>query len=198
MLDSVSALAVLERAAKATPSMLVFERGDYNLNVITARKIPGTVDAFDDDHYLIYKVGGVWRGFTCKVSADPGLSGLIDPVNPKGTAVLCPGQTRGSHKIGLHHGTFALVQNAPLRCWRERDRNGVIDYAGPVFTDARGCNYHRARPNGLTSRVGPWSLGCVVHADSREPFTHWQNILHEAAIRYGDVFSTTIYHTSAQ
>lgn len=194
--SAADALVILEQAAKALPGLIVFERGDYNLNVITRRAIPGVVDMFDDDHYLIYKVGGVWGGWHGKVSADPGLSGLIDPVNPQGTAVLCPGQVRGSHQIGLHHGTFALVQRTALPCWRERDRDGRILYDGPVYHNARGCNYHRARPNGLTARVGPWSLGCVVHADSRAPFTAWQNVLHEGAIRFGPVFTTTIYHAS--
>ena len=88
--------------------------------------------------------------------------------NPKGTAILVPGQYRASYKIGLHRNKYqALCQYKPVKVYRDNNKNNVYDW--DVNTLEEGCfgiNIHKAGQ--LSKRVDTWSAGCQVFASEVE------------------------------
>lgn len=140
----------------------IFETGNYNLNIVGLRTLPGIPNTFDDTLCIFYKVNGEWNFHSYAMTTDPGFYWLKYPMRVDGTAVLMPGQYRSCWKIGLHQGKYkALVQNgSPFKVWRDKDRDGYVDYSGPVYTDVQGLNFHHA---GTDSQVvEKWSAGCQV------------------------------------
>lgn len=67
-------------------------------------------------------------------------------MNPKGTAILAPGQYQSSHKIGLHRGKYkALVQHRPVTVYRDNNKDSKYDLE-PTKKDTGifGINIHKA------------------------------------------------------
>ena len=172
----------------------VFENGDYNLNIVGLRRQPGTANAFDDLIVVFYKVGGAWAMECFPCTTDPGTYWLLNPSRVNGTAILCPGQYRSSHKVGYHHAGQptqypALVQNTPLQVWRDNNKDSVIDYAGPVLTDVQGLNIHHAGQNSTV--IDKWSAACQVIA-SMSNWTRFWALIVEGSKRYGPTFTYTL------
>ena len=67
-------------------------------------------------------------------------------VEEKGTAVLKPGQYRGSHKIRLHGGKYtALGQKKNVTVYRDRNKDDKYDLnESTCDTGLFGINIHRA------------------------------------------------------
>jgi hypothetical protein len=147
----------------------VFTDGDYDLNIIGVRKANGTPNAFDDTLYCIYKVNGVWQVKQWKITTDPGLYWLNNPMNRMGTAaVVADRQYRSLWQIGLHKGSYkALVQANDVSVHRDTNKDSKVDYdPGNIQTGHFGINCHRATENkGGSIRVDKWSAGCQVFAD---------------------------------
>ena len=75
----------------------------YNLNLIGVRRANTGTNTFDDFLVVLYKDHNLKE--VCKIysiTTDPGEHWLKHPINPKGTAILCPGQFRGTWKLGTH------------------------------------------------------------------------------------------------
>jgi hypothetical protein len=176
---------------------VIFESGDFNLNLIGIRKLPGATDAFDDYLFCTYRVNGSWHHKFWPITTDPGLYYLQNPMRVEGTAILCPGQYRRCWTVGLHKGEYeALVQRKPgvFRNWRDRNRDGSADRAGQVYTDGAGINCHRAGSHSV--KVGRWSAACQVHAE-QHGFNEMMDLVHQQ-IRtgQGDSFSYTLIELS--
>lgn len=151
---------ILDRVAAR--GFLIFERGDYNANLVVERTsfAPGV---YDDWLHLAYRVGGHWVAHQWACSSVPHPTYLEHPINPEGTATLEGGQHLRSHRIDWHpypghvdaagrtDATEALVAVRPLPVRRDNDRNRLLTIAGPVVT-AEGINIH----------AGRYSAGCVV------------------------------------
>ena len=143
----------------------VFERGDYNLNIVGVRKRNGQPGKWDDSLAVFYKRGALWCSHHFECTVDPGLHWLHKRVlNVKGTAVLYPGQYRGAFEKGLHRGKYeALVQCKPVKVWRDANRDKHIDTWGqPSESGMFGINIHRAHPKKVLDEIGPYSAGCQV------------------------------------
>ena len=94
----------------------------WNLNLVLWRRVPGTLDAWDDLLLCAYRptsslpVVATWR-----CTADPGKPSVEHPRRRDGTAQLAQGQHRGGFTFGMHHGDYrCLVPTRPLPVLRYR------------------------------------------------------------------------------
>ena len=146
----------------------------YDVNIVGVRnsETKGRVtNAFDDCLTISYKIDGEWQFHCFKCTTDPGTAYMNDPiVESKGTAILKPGQYRGSHKLRLHQGKYlALGQQRPVKVYRDRDKDGMYDFDETTIDEGLfGINIHRAtKYAGKTSTyVDKWSAGCQVIASN--------------------------------
>ena len=101
-----------------------------NLNLIGVRRDNAGTNKFDDFMVVAYKNENLKE--TCKtysITTDPGAHWLKNPINPKGTAILVPGQYRGTWKLGKHQNNYeALVQRKEVKVWRDNNKDEIIDY----------------------------------------------------------------------
>ena len=114
-------------------SYIFFDVGKkLNVNLLGVRRDNPGNNKFDDFLVLIYLDKNLKE--VCKVypiTTDPGEHWLKNPLNTKGTAVLIPGQYRGTWKLGKHQNKYpALVQAKPVKVWRDNNKDSIIDYQG--------------------------------------------------------------------
>lgn len=102
-------------------------------------------------------------------TTEPGRHYTTHPLHPEGCARLAFGQYK-AWMPGLHQRVQpALVQVAPLKVHRDRDRSMTRSKADPVrIVNGAGINQHTTGPGFTPSKVGPWSAGCLVKRDYRE------------------------------
>lgn len=171
----------------------IFVAGNWNVNIIGIRnKVePNT---FDDTIALVYKDDtGTWvtREFAC--TTDPGTYWLHNPGRTEGTAVLVPGQYRGTHMIDKHRGKYdALCQRlGKVKVYRDGDRDGVIDWDkfDNSVAGMYGINIHKAGSN--STSVDKWSAGCTVIQDSND-FEVFMKIIKRSAQEWGNKFTYTL------
>ena len=145
----------------------VFTTGDYNLNIVGVRTASRTSNAFDDNLFCVYRAEEEWKLWHWYITTDPGTYYLENPMNVNGTAILCAGQHRGAWQFGVHRSKYpALVQQKPVKVWRDSNRDATInlDIPNPVAQEGFwGLNFHRSSNKGST-KVGKWSAGCQVFA----------------------------------
>ena len=166
-----------------------------NVNLIGVRRDnPGT-NEFDDFLVMIYrdkKLKEVCEIFP--VTTDPGEYWLENPMNPKGTAVLVPGQYRGTWQLGKHQNNYeALVQRKEVKVWRDNNKDKVIDYKSfhTISEGYFGINIHRSNPYDKSYLVNKWSAGCQVF-QSVDDFDEFMKICKKSANLYGNSFTYTL------
>jgi hypothetical protein len=182
----------------------IFETGNFNLNVGGIRVLPGTVDAFGDLAFVMWRENGVWR-FRCWPSTTrPGKSVLLSPSNPAGAGSVAVGQWRGVHVIGDHKDAYtALVQlDRDVGVRRDKDRDAVHDAPSNVIMGRYGFNVHAAdkdpwdKEDRVSTVVGGWSEMCHVFASSAD-FREFMSLIFRAASVWGPRFSHTILEAKA-
>ena len=182
------------RAVMEKKGYRFFESGIYNLNIIGVRRSTVEINKFDDYLLLIYKTSpSNWVVKTYPITTDPGTYWLLNPTNPKGTAILIPGQYRSTWKIAKHQGKYeALCQRKPVKVWRDDNRDRVLDfYSSPEDEGYFGINIHRSNPYTESSQVDKWSAGCQVFKKAAN-FKEFMNYCNKSASMYGDGFTYTL------
>tara|TARA_Y100000592_G_scaffold55532_1_gene87367 strand:- start:2988 stop:3686 length:699 start_codon:yes stop_codon:yes gene_type:complete len=182
------------RAVMEKKGYRFFESGIYNLNIIGVRRSTVEINKFDDYLLLIYKTSpSNWVVKTYPITTDPGTYWLLNPTNPKGTAILIPGQYRSTWKIAKHQGKYeALCQRKPVKVWRDDNRDRVLDfYSSPEDEGYFGINIHRSNPYTESSQVDKWSAGCQVFKKAAN-FKEFMNCCNKSASMYGDGFTYTL------
>ena len=171
---------------------LVFEDGQYNLNLVGVRSKSNYSNTFNDVIHCFYKDSNdKWVLHTWTVTTDPGLYWLKNPGRAKGTAILCEGQHRAAFTLGKHGGEYdCLVQCKPVRVYRDADKDEVLDFVSPEDTFS-GIQIHRANPSRKSSVVDNWSAGCQVFADPRE-FDTFMSLYKKAAAIWGAKITYTL------
>jgi len=172
---------------------------NYDVNIIGIRnsETKGRVtNAFDDILTIAYKKDGEWQYHEFNCTTDPGTAYMNNPiVESKGTAILKPGQYRGSHKLRLHAGKYlALGQKKEVTVYRDNDRDNNYDLdESKTDTGLFGINIHRAtgRSGGKSTRVDKWSAGCQVIADN-DDWHEFLDICQAAREIHGNSFSYTL------
>ena len=173
-----------------------FDKGDYNLNIVGVRNMTtGEADRIDDWICLVYKINDKWVVDTYPATTEPGTSILKKPIVKGGTAILIPGQYRGTYKIGTHGGKrryTALCQRlGKVKIWRDDNRDRVPDYEGEVHEGMYGINIHRHWGPDDREYTGGVSAGCQVFRSS-EDFYEFMEICHVAAEMYSNSFTYTL------
>ena len=155
---------------------VVFDGGPFDLNLFGIRSKNRSAGSFDDFLGCAYLDGEAWRVVYWPATTDPGLrGGILATKNPKGAAILAPGQYPGAYQIGPHGSAKyeALVQRGGrVAVYRDNDKNALLDTTGGVEFGFFGINIHAATtdPYGTDRTreiVGGWSEGCQVHATTK-------------------------------
>lgn len=187
----------LKRSVKAL-GYLFFDRGEFNLNVVGVRTQDDGADTFNDRMFVAYRDShAVAVCLNFDITTDPGIAYRRNPINPRGTGIVVPGQHRGAWKIGEHKGTQALVQKKPMAVYRDNNKNSALDFdAITIERVMGGFNCHRSRKHGTSTSVGRWSAGCQVFANAYDHDV-LMALSHRSAAIHGNSFTYTLL-TSGQ
>lgn len=164
----------------------------FKLNIIGVRSTRAEPNRFDDMLFVLFKdASRTWilKKYPC--TTEPGRDHLINPMNPKGTAILAPGRYVSSHKLGLHKNSYpALVQQKPVAVYRDADRNDRLDLSeDKIERGLFGINIHRAGTN--STSVDRWSAGCQVLAKSAD-FAELMRLCERHKSLHGNDFTYTL------
>lgn len=175
-------------------------RGDsknYNLNIVGLRNDNAEPNKFDDEMWVFWRFENRWTLKKYKITTDPGLSYLTDPISEAGTAILKEGQYTKAYRLGKHQGKYeALVQSQPLTVIRDFNRDGKLDFAsGKEQTGFFGINIHRSSPTGESTLVNKWSAGCQVFARITE-YNEFIGLCKKAIAEWGNEFTYTLIRKS--
>ena len=165
----------------------------HDLNVVGIRTSDMTANTFNDWITVFYMSKGIWNFFAFPATTDPGTYYRENPMNVDGTAILKPGQYKGSHKIGKHRGKYtALVQSKSVTVYRDNDKNKTLNTAGAKEkTGLFGINIHRANASTASTNVDKWSAGCQVFQDP-DHFDFFITLCQRQQKSYGNSFSYTL------
>ena len=170
-------------------------RKPFNLNLIGIRTASQQVDTFDDWMAVLWHYNGAWNSLFFQQTTDPGLY-YLGPErmgNESGTFLLKDQyQHFGLWKLGFHHGRHGhpcLRQKGPAIGWRDHNRDNKINPDKDHTYHGQGINCHRAKAEGKTERVGPYSSGCQVFENANEHRDVFIPICKQAASFWGDSFS---------
>lgn len=166
----------------------------YQANVLGIRSDNPATNEFDDAVGLIFMdFENRWNLRLFRATTDPGTYWLQNPMNVKGTAILPPGQYKNSHRLGKHKGQYdALVQAGPLKLWRDKNKDTVIDFTDLSVSESDGINIHRANPEARSTAVDKWSAGCQVIADGKVDYEIFMFFCRHSAAVYG-LFDYTLF-----
>lgn len=118
------------------------------------------------DQFILCSGGVLYR---FKGTTRPGSYYLLHLLNPKGAAVLKPGQYVDSFVLGKHQGKYtAWVQAKPLPVYRDGDKDKWAEEQGPTDVGFFGINIHRASAFTISKLVDKWSAGCQVIASPQD------------------------------
>ena len=166
-----------------------------NLNIIGVRRDNQGTNTFDDFLLVMYREEELMISHRWQATTDPGKYWLKYPINPKGTAVLVPGQYRGTWQLGKHQGKYeALVQRKPVKVYRDNSKDEVIDYNNIVTLVDEGyfgINIHRSNPYDMSYEINKWSAGCQVFRKV-DDFNTFMELCRGSAKIYGPKFTYTL------
>jgi len=172
-----------------------FDKGEYNLNIGGIR-VEVDYNIYDDFIFVAYRDdSGMAKLKVYEATTDPGKYWLNNPMNPKGCAILIPGQYGKSHAIGLHRGKYeALVQVGKVKVYRDNDRDNEHDVNPEEVTTDQGMfgiNVHRSNPYKASNIVDKWSAGCQVFSDP-DDFKEFMKIANKGKDKWGNKFTYTL------
>ena len=184
----------IETAVKAKGYAWFEGATDYDVNIVGIRNLGPSkhvTNLFDDTLTISYKKDGVWQFHEWPITTDPGKKAMLEYSNPKGVAILVPGQYRGSHMIGLHQGKYeALRQQKPVKVYRDKDKDMEYDFVDED-TGIFGINIHRSNPKTESTYVENWSEGCQVFKKVNQ-FNAFMDICRLARKIHGNSFTYTL------
>lgn len=167
-----------------------FEKGDYNINLGVVRATESITDAFNDVLFLAYKIRGQWQLDKYSITADPGSYWLKNLMNEGGTAIIAEGFYQSAYQLGCHYNTKALVQVRPVRCYRDKDKDSIIECDPKTITQGLyGINIHRHFQGIADAQVVyNSSAGCMVFQRDRD-WLACMDICESALDYFGNSFS---------
>ena len=170
---------------------VVFEDEPYDLNLFGVRTVGSQANSFDDVVGVLYRHEGRWLCYTFPATTDPGTYWREHPMRLEGTAILKPGQYRGSHMVGEHKGYPALQQRMPVTVWRDNNKDDELDEGLSEHIGDFGINIHRANRKRVSVQVGKWSAGCQVIADPLH-FSFLMALARAGTVRWGNSLTYTL------
>jgi len=174
-----------------------FDKGLYNLNIIGVRSNNNNsvTNLFDDILVVIYNDPD--KGLVRKlynITTEPGVYYVCKKLlNPKGAAILVPGQYRGCWQLGLHRGKYtALCQKKNVKVYRDCNLDKHFDLDPKTIQSGLfGINIHRASENKVNESVDAHSAGCQVFNNIKD-FEEFIEICKKQKALYGNNFTYTL------
>lgn len=175
-----------------------FDGGDYDVNIVSFRN-PKTghkvTNQFDDLLTLSYRVDGKWVVKEYAVTVDPGKTPMLNPSNPKGCAILVPGQYRSTYTVRKHANKYeALCQkfDKEVKVYRDNSKD-TIYHLDPTTIESGifGINIHRSSINGESYQIDGWSEGCTVFKRLKD-FNEFMEIINKSKDIFGNSFTYTL------
>lgn len=174
-----------------------FKNGEYNLNIIGVRADNNkkVTNKYDDIIVVIYNTKTDKNVRTLyNITTEPGAYYMTKSLgNKKGTAILVPGQYRGTWQLGLHKGQYkALCQRKPVKVYRDNNYDTVYDL-NPEKTDNGifGINIHRSNQRWTRETVDKYSAGCQVF-NNPDDFEKFIRLCEKQKAIYGNSFTYTL------
>ena len=125
-----------------------FTKGNYNLNIVGVRSNNNNkiTNQYDDILVVDYNTGTCHKRVCYTITTEPGKYYMHNLGNPKGTAILVPGQYRGCWQIGLHRGKYkALCQKKEVKVYRDNNKTLIYDINPETIDNGIfGINIHRS------------------------------------------------------
>lgn len=173
-----------------------FTKGYYNLNIIGIRKNNNNIitNKYDDILVVIYRTRVGLKTVYFNITTEPGDYYMRKKLgNPKGTAILVPGQYRGCWKLGKHKGEYeALVQAKPVKVYRDGNKDNIYDMFPQTINEGLfGINIHRSNEGFTRQTVDMYSAGCQVFADPKD-FDNFIDLCKKQEVLYGNSFTYTL------
>lgn len=174
-----------------------FTKGNYNLNIIGVRKNNNNkvTNLYDDVLVLIYNTPtGKNVRQIYNITTEPGTYYMAKNLgNPKGTAILVPGQYRATWQIALHRGKYeALCQRKPVKVYRDGNKDMIYDMnPKKIDTGIFGINIHRSDKLWTRTTVDQYSAGCQVF-NSNTQFQAFLRFCKKQRDLYGNSFTYTL------
>lgn len=185
-----------------------FDSGQFNINLVGVRSQLSESNRFDDRLFVAYKdlaFQKVVREYS--ITTDPGKPWLLKPLDPKGCAIIVPGQYPGAYMVGIHGrshasgGYPALEQVGPMNYVRDNNRDAIIDASlwqdpARIFSGILKTNIHHAGKDQLRRKlfkylVNQWSAGCQVF-EYYDDFLEFLEICKTGARLHGNSFTYTL------
>jgi hypothetical protein len=146
----------------------------WMLNIIGIRSNDQTPETFDDAIIFFRYDGLKWDWMQCDGTTDPGLYYLKNPLRSDGTIIMMPGHYPNLYKRGHHKSEEAFRQIGSAMYIRDNNKDGYLDLAlmnvpgKPFVADNVYTNLHDAHEQYKLEKIGKYSAGCQVVADSDE------------------------------
>jgi hypothetical protein len=154
-----------------------YDSGRFNVNLFGIRDSEKTDDGFNGILGVAY-IDSFGRPVVIAVNGTtkPGAYWLGEKHigNKNGTFVLKEGYYKSCFKMGLHNGKYECLVQAKsdvFEGYRDRNKNGVIDYEGKLYKDVTGLNFHTTSFINDKEKVGAYSAGCQVVQDDKDHLT---------------------------
>jgi hypothetical protein len=175
----------------------VFENDskEFNLNVIGIRSKDLKLDEFNDQLLVVWKFEGEWHEKSYPITTLPGSYYLKQRLlNPKGCAILCPGQYRNIYGLRPHNNKYeAFCQTwGDVKVYRDFNRDNVFDRdLKRAEWGEFGINLHRAAISGCADKVGSYSAACQVFKCIKD-FQEFMEIARKSKANFGNKFTYTL------
>jgi len=157
----------------------------YNFQIVGIRSKANKPNQFDDLIGVIANDKITWFTGT----TNPGTHWLKNLLNPKGTAMLKPGQYIDSYQLGLHQNKYeAFVQAKPITVYRDGDKDDIAEETKVTETGFFGINIHRANDKLVSKLIDKWSAGCQVLNNPDD----FKELLHQAKLSGKKLFTYTL------
>ena len=171
-----------------------FTKGSYNLNIIGVRSNNNKVtDKYDDILVVDYNTDNCHKRVCYTITTEPGKYYMQNLCNPKGAAILVPGQYRGCWQIGLHHGKYkALCQCKAVKVYRDNNKDMIYNMTTKsIDRGIFGINIHRSNKTCICDTIDKYSAGCQVFNDPVE-FNAFMRLCEAQRKLYGNTFTYTL------
>lgn len=173
-----------------------FTNGTYNVNIIGVRSNQGNkvTNLYDDYLVLDYNDEDGHKRKIWNITTEAGAKLMKNPSNAKGTAILVPGQYRGTYAVDLHRGKYkALCQRlGAVKVYRDNNKDMMYDLnPEKIDTGWFGINIHRSDANMTRTTIDGYSAGCQVFNNPRD-FDEFMRIIEKSKAKFGNKFTYTL------
>lgn len=172
-----------------------FEKDNFNLNIGVVRASEEKTDAFNDLLFIAYKDNDLWKLDKYPITCDPGSYYLLNLMDKGGTAIIAEGYYQSAYQLGWHFGSRALVQVREVACYRDINRDLVINRDPKTITKGLyGINIHR-HFQGVEEATIVYnsSAGCMVFKKDSDWMKTITTCQHAQDI-WGNSFSLGVSH----